>query len=440
MKKTTKKIIVYILTFLAKRMLVKHHPEIIAITGSFGKTSTKAAISLVLKKRFRVLSPQRSYNTEIGIPLAIFNEEVPYPLYSLLGWGKVILRMIKKLFSTKRYYQKLVLEVGADAPGDIKHIMSFIKPKIGVVTGIGVAHIGNFKNSDEIAKEKETLIKSLGKDGWAILNYDNKYSKEMAKKSQAKVVYFGEKTGSDFQAAGIKNTLYGLSFGVSFDPLIFKEDLESEVKKITKPVKTSIFGEHFIYSILPAIIVGMIYKMSFDEIAQVLKDLNNLKGRMNMILGIRGSLIIDDSYNANPESTIGALKSLTLLKTKGRKIVALGTMNELGDYTEKGHQQVGSEVAKVADVLITVGEEARKFLATEAHKKGLSRNRIFCFANSQDAGQFLRNFIVPNDVILAKGSQNNIRMEWLVREIMAKPEQAKNLLVRQSKEWKDKTP
>lgn len=464
MRKITKKIIVWILTFLAKRMLLKHQPEIIAITGSVGKTGTKACISRVLSKRFRVLSPQKSYNTEIGIPLAIFNEEVPCPLFSLKGWVKLIFRMTKKLLFKRKYYQKLILEIGADAPGDVKHLVNFIKPKISIITNIGSAHLVNFKDTKSVALEKSNLIKALPQDGWAILNYDNKYSREMASLTKAKTIYFGEKEGSDFLARNIKNTLYGLSFNVSYDPLVLEPDenvelgsqsrrldkegeiktLEkaqvktfdkAQVKKVIKPIKTSIFGEHFVYSILPALIVGMIYKMSFEDIAKVLADFSNLKGRMNMILGVRGSLIIDDSYNANPDSMTEALKGLASLKTKGRKIAALGSMNELGDYTERSHKEVGEKAALVSDVLVTVGELARKFLATEAEKKGLSRSRIFCFSSSREAGQFLRTFIVPNDVILVKGSQNNVRMEWLIKEIMAKPEQARDLLVRQGKEW-----
>ncbi|MDD3481274.1 MAG: cyanophycin synthetase, partial [Patescibacteria group bacterium] len=158
------------------------------------------------------------------------------------------------------------------------------------------------------------------------------------------------------------------------------------------------------------------------------------KGRMNVLEGKNNSIIIDDSYNANPVSVIRALEFLST--QKGRKIAVLGTMGELGDYEKKGHEEVGEKAAAVADILVTVGETAEKYIPNAASDKGMNREKIKSFSGSDEAGDYLKKIIREGDVILLKGSQNAARMERAVAKILKDPEKASKLLVRQSDFWK----
>ena len=175
--------------------------------------------------------------------------------------------------------------------------------------------------------------------------------------------------------------------------------------------------------------------MNLLEIANALKNFQSPAGRLNIIDGIKNTVIIEDSYNAAPQSTLAALEVLEKIKAR-RKIVALGNMLELGSETESGHREVGRKVAEVADVLFAVGDKA-KFIADEAEKAGLDKNQIFFYNDSSEAKIPIQKELAEGDVILIKGSQG-ARMERLSEEIMRHPQQAKKLLPRQTEEWKDK--
>jgi UDP-N-acetylmuramoyl-tripeptide--D-alanyl-D-alanine ligase len=417
-----KKIVEPALRSLAFFMLKKHKPEIIAITGSVGKTSVKEAIALLLSQKFKVLTPKRSYNTEIGTPLAIFSQYVPYPVTSILGWARVLKNCIFQILFKKEYYQKLVLEMGADKPGDIKYLTSFIKPHIAVITAVVPVHLLQFKTIDDIAREKEELIKNLSSSDWAVLNYDDERVKKMGNNTSGKIIFFGLDKKADIYATHITSGLHGLTFTLNWKD------------KFVSVCMPNIISRYQIYTALAAAAVAIVFNMDLREISLALQKFKLPPGRMNLIYGVCDSLIIDDSYNSSPYAACKALETLAEFKGR-RKIAALGTMNELGDYEEKGHREVGKKAAGVADLLITVGKEARLFLAQEAYKSGLSRDKIFCFENSLQAGDFLKDKLKKEDIVLVKGSQNNVRMEWLVEKIMKNRQKAKDLLTRQGPEW-----
>lgn len=422
-----KKIITIVLKYLALLMLKKHKPEIIAITGNVGKTTTTQAIGFILAKKFSVIVPEKSYNTEIGVPLAIFQEKVPFPFTSASGWIKVFFSIFKKLIFQKDYSQILILEFGAGKPGDIQYLCGFIKPKIGIVTAVGQkeslpTHLLQFKSIENIFKEKSYLPKSIEEKGFALLNYDDRYVRKMADFTKAKTIFYGFSENADFFIQDIKWEEKGISFALKYK------------NKIIKFQKIPIIAPHLLYSLLPAIICAHLYGFSFEEIKKILKNFSGIKGRMQLLEGRNQSLILDDSYNASPLSMKAALDVLSRFSDR-RKVCCLGTMNELGDFEEEGHRMVGRKASKICDLLITVGKPAKKYLADEAIKQGFLKNNIFNFDNSFSAGIFLKNKIKENDVILVKGSQNNVRMEWLVEKIMAHPEKSKELLVRQGSEW-----
>ncbi len=426
-----KNILIFILKILSQATLWRYKPIIIAVTGSVGKTSTKEAIYAVLKNKFNARRNLKNYNNEIGVPLTILGQETGGR--SWWYWLKIFLVGFFQIFYAEKYPEVLILEMGADRIGDISYLTSFIKPYIGVITAIGEipVHVEFFQSAAQLAREKANLVSVLDKDGWAVLNFDDERVRNMVKRTRGQIFSYGfgeAELGSDenvdLRASGVEQHLENpkeasMSFKVNYQG--------SNV-----PIRLSrVLGRHQVYAVLAAAAVGLILKMNLVEIAQGLKDYRTPPGRLNLLKGIKNSWIIDDTYNSSPSSSLAALNILA--EMSGRKIAALGDMLELGAFTEKAHRQIGARAAQVADIFLAVGERAI-FLVDEAKKSGLPENKIFYFASSEEAGRVLQDLIGEGDIILVKGSQG-IRMEKITKEIMAEPERAEELLVRQEEEW-----
>jgi UDP-N-acetylmuramoyl-tripeptide--D-alanyl-D-alanine ligase len=414
-----------ILRNLSVKILEKYNPEVIAITGSNGKSSTKEAVACVLRGKFTVLASPGNYNTEIGVPLTILGQKMPR---LTIGWIVIILKCLIRIYFYRNYYDKLVLELAADKPGDINYLTSFIKPKIAILTNIGPAHLKFFKTVFQVETEKKILLERTKKDGFLCLNKDDKRIRKMVDSFQQKIIWYGTSPGVDVWASNFEQNLTGLKFNINY-------------KNDSLPIiLNNVLGRHLAYPILTAIACGLIYDISLVKAIGSLRNLKLPKGRMRIIKGIKKSIIIDDSYNANPSSMLAALRTLDELDKrkliKGRKIGVLGTMNELGNYEKKGHQEVGEKAALILDYLVVIGKPARQYLASKVINVGFSSNRIFKFENSIKAGKFLKSFIQKDDIILIKGSQNNVRTEWVAEQIMAEPNKASEILVRQKSPWK----
>lgn len=412
------------LRLLAQATLWRYQPKIVGVTGSVGKTSSKEAIFTVLKNKFNVRRNQKNYNNEIGVPLTVLGQETGGQ--SFFHWLKVFLVGSLGIFYTKNYPEVLVLEMGADRIGDISYLVGFVPCHIGVITAIGEipVHVEFFQNADQVAQEKANLIKSLNKDGWAVLNFDDERVRDMVGKTKAKIFSYGFSANADLRASHLEQHLEDLDEAA----LSFKVDYRGA----NVPVRLrGVLGAHQICPALAAIAVGLTFKMNLVEISQLLKNYQTPVGRLRLLKAIKNSWLIDDTYNASPSSTLAALE--VLFKTKGRKIAALGDMLELGQFSEEAHRRVGAKVAEGVDLLLVVGE-CSVFIADQARKDGLAEDKILHFANSEEAARVLQNLIQEGDVILVKGSQS-IRMEKIVKEIMAEPERAGELLVRQEPEW-----
>jgi len=427
-----KKIIQLKLKFIAKMILAKYKPDIVGITGSVGKTSAREAIYNVLFSQYNVRRNVKNYNNEIGVPLTIIG--INSPGKSIIGWLVVFIKALKLiLFKDKNYPKILIIEMGVDKPGDMKYLNSIVKCKVGVVTLIGPAHLEFFGTIDKIKQEKEQLIKNLAKTGWAVLNYDDDKVKKMEKATGAKILKYGFSAKADvraqelifsFEQAKNINNLAGISFKLSYNGS-------------TVPVLLpKVIGYAAVYSALAGAAVGITYKMNLVSIAQALRNFNSPKGRMNLINGIKNTLIVDDTYNASPQSAILALdiiKKIPLIKG-ARKFAVLADMLELGSYSEQGHKEVGQKLVKAGiNKLITVGERSRD-IARGAVRAGMLKDNIFHFAEAEEAGKFTQERIQESDLIFIKGSQG-MRMEKIVKEIMAEPLRAKELLVRQDEQW-----
>jgi UDP-N-acetylmuramoyl-tripeptide--D-alanyl-D-alanine ligase len=435
-----KKLIQLKLKILAKAILAKYKPEVVGITGSVGKTGAREAVYTVLSSKFNVRRSAKNYNNEIGVPLTVIG--VDSPGRSFFGWARVFWRAAKLiLFRDKNYPKILIIELGVDRPGDMKYLLGVVKPKVGVITGIGESHLEFFNSVQKIKKEKMLLIEELPKSGYAVLNYDSVGASRPggitreAKSIAAEVITYGFNEGANVRAYDSPHLTYqgdrewrGLK-GINFKLNYKNSSIDVNL--------LNVIGRPAVEAALAGAAVGVVYGLKLDEIARALSGYRPPKGRMNLIAGVKNTLIIDDTYNSSPQSSVAALEAVSkiILPEGARRLAVLGDMLELGAFTEEGHRLVGRKVFEFGiNKLIVVGEKARD-IARGAREAGMQRDNIFHFPNADDARIFVQERIKEGDLILIKGSQA-MRMEKIVKEIMAEPLKAKELLVRQGEEWK----
>jgi UDP-N-acetylmuramoyl-tripeptide--D-alanyl-D-alanine ligase len=423
MKKIFKKIIVSILIFESRLVLLKYKPKIVAVTGSVGKTTTKDTIFSVLSSSFFVRKSEKSFNSEIGVPLSILgcDNGANNPFKWL---GNIFEGLLLILF--KNHYPKwLVLEVGADHPGDIEYIAKWLNPDIVVITRFAdiPVHVEYFKKPADIIEEKKKLVKYMKKDGFLILNYDDRNVYIIKEEFNKKTISYGLIDGAKVFGSNV----YTYYENEKPKGITFKVDYEGS----TIPIKIlGVLGESHVYPALAAFAVGSTQGLNLVAMSQALSEKHEIQpGRMKIIEGIKGSTIIDDSYNSSPVAVNSALRTLGDIETKGRKIAVLGDMMELGEYSSDEHKKVGEMATNTCHMLVTVGLRSRD-TATGALNAGMKEENIFQFEDSQKAGAYLQNIIEKEDVILVKGSRWAMRMERTVEEIMARPERADELLVR----------
>lgn len=420
MKATLRHWIYSILATLAKWKLQQIQPHVVSITGSAGKTSAKEAIAAVLEQKLSIKKSEKNMNSEFGVALTILDQKSAYG--SVLGWLGVIFGAFFKVLKTETPYDVLVMELGVDKPGDMDELLNVIHPDVAVFLNVKNVHRaeGQFPNRQAIFDEKAKMCRALTKDGWAVLNMDDNFVRQLEGSLAGSVVKIGSTEDCDLRARDVQSTRKGLEFILNYEDKTFPVHLPH------------VLGACHVNLILAAIAVGFIEGLNWPEIEKGLRNFSLPPGRMNPIEGKQGSLIIDSSYNAAPETMEAALDVLDLFS--GRKIAALGTMNELGELSESAHLSIGKRAAEVADMLIAVGDHANE-LALGAQQAGLPLSMIHQFRNSKEAGEFLAEILGPRDVVLAKGSQNHVRMERLVKLCMQEPEQARHQLVRQEPYW-----
>lgn len=357
---------------LLARLWLKLYPQVmvIGVTGSYGKTNTACAISAVLDQKALTLQTDLNLDTIYNLPMTIL-----------------------KLRPQHRF---LVLEMGVDHRGEMDSYLELVKPSIGVVTGISPVHsepelLGSIEG---IIQEKGRLLESLPEDGWAILNRDDLYVREMAVKTKAQVLWCGIKEKGDFWAEEIKVGLDGTSF------LLHAE----KIKKQPLKLKISLIGRHFIHAALAAVAVGWTQGLGEEEILAGLGELRPLWGRLSVEKGPVGTILLDDHLRANPASTIAGLETLNVLPHRGRKIAILGEMGELGQYAEREHRRIGQYLVGLEiDFFLGVGP-LQKLTVEEALKAGMSSQKVFWAKDVSGAAKILEKIIKKGDLLYLKGS------------------------------------
>ncbi|MBI2096890.1 MAG: UDP-N-acetylmuramoyl-tripeptide--D-alanyl-D-alanine ligase [Candidatus Sungbacteria bacterium] len=427
------KILRVYLYVLAKAILRRHHPRIIGITGGVGKTSARDAIYAVLSSRFRVWRgrEEKNYNNEIGVPLVILG--APHYGRNVLGWLGLCLRFLK-LWWSKSYPEILILEMGVDRPGDMDYLVKLARPNAAVITGLGQipVHVEFFKDPEAVAKEKAKILGALANTARAILNADDEYILAMAQESPAPVMRYGMSQAADVRVEELqvlfldengKKTPEGIAFKIRYQGALIPLRLAGAINKPQALAAAAGFC------------AGIAFGMNPVSIAEALSHFVPPPGRMRILKGIKGAIILDDTYNAAPAAMESAIETLGSLPAK-RRIAVLGDMLELGSYTEEAHRRVGKMIPSRAEILFTVGSNSQ-IVQKQALEAGLDRSRAYHIANSRDAAAMLRPMIESGDVILVKGGQS-MRMERVAEAIMAEPNKAKDLLTRQSVDWKRK--
>lgn len=419
------------LKFLAKRILEKYRPQVVGITGSIGKSSAKEAVYQVLATEFRVRATAKNYNNELGVPLTIIGRESGGR--SAKEWLGIFFYALGLLLRRQSDYPEiLILELGVDHPGDMAYLCSIVSPEVGLVTAVSYAHLEFFGTINNIKKEKQVLIERVNNKGLSILNYDNELTREMMSASRARVLTYGLNEKADLRAQDIVYNfekgdydLSGIHFKLSYDGAIVPVFMKN------------VLSEPALYAALAGAAVGLHFKLNLVNIAAALNDFNLPPGRMNLLAGLNHSFVIDDTYNASPDAAVAALDILGRLQVApaSKKYAILGDMREIGDFTEDGHRLVGKKAAAVGVYQLLVVGDCTQFIKEGALEAGLAAEKIKHFANNQELIDFIRPLITFGDIILVKGSQA-MRLEEIVKAIMAEPERAGELLVRQGPEWR----
>ena len=412
-----------------RKLVNKHKPIIIAVTGSVGKTSTKEAIKVALEPYVNLRSTVKNYNNEIGVPLSILGENSPGK--SIWGW----LRLLNRARKVKRLPDVLLLEYGADHPGDIGKLCGIAKPSIAVVTGVSSVHAEYFTNIEEIAAEKASIVGFLASDNLAVLNVDDKRVSAMAQKTTASVLTYGV-TASDYQ---LQDITISTREDESFEPGEVFAHTSAYIEHngtVIAQLKNKL-GYAPAMACAAAIAVADYLGIGvMNAVKELNKHYGAVPGRLNPIPGIKGSLIIDDSYNAAPTSMQNGLKILKMFRPGeevDRRIAVLGAMAELGQYSDDEHRMIGLQVATSADIFVAVGEVMHSAVDS-AKEAGMGAESIEWFGTSEEAGRYLDRIVQQGDIVFVKGSQS-ARMEKVVKDIMAEPLSAPEVLVRQEPKW-----
>ncbi|MCT9008543.1 UDP-N-acetylmuramoyl-tripeptide--D-alanyl-D-alanine ligase [Streptomyces sp. NPDC054766] len=355
---------------LARHVVERLGATLVALTGSAGKTSTKDLIAQVLRSKAPTVFTPGSLNNEIGLPLTAL--------------------------SATEDTKFLVLEMGARGVGHIRYLTGLTPPKIGLVLNVGTAHIGEFGGREQIAQAKGELVESLPEDGAAVLNADDPLVRAMASRTKARVILFGESDEADVRAENVRLTESG------------QPSFSLRTPSGCSDVTMRLYGEHHVSNALAAAAVAHELGMSADEIARALSEAGTLsRWRMEVTERPDGVTVVNDAYNANPESMRAALRALAAMGKGRRTWAVLGQMAELGDEALAEHDAVGRLAVRLnVGKLVAVGGREASWLQLGAYNEGSWGEESVHVSDAQAAVDLLRSELRPGDVVLVKASRS----------------------------------
>ncbi len=352
---------------------------VIAITGSNGKTTTKDLVAEILSQHYQVIKTQENFNNEIGVPQTILSVEPSV--------------------------ERVVLELAMRGPGQIRQLCEIAHPDAGIITTIGESHFELLGSYQAIADAKGELLESLHHTGYAVLNSDDRWFTYLADKCRCPVYSYGQN-----EVAYLRLLDYSSLDLDGFDITVKRGTTD------THSFKIPMLGFHNVYNSLAAILVGFLNGLKETEIQNALNSVTITGKRMEKLTTDDGIIIINDTYNASPTSVRQALKTLSMSHPKGRRVVVLGDMRELGILSQEGHRETGREVLRSeADYLITLGEMG-KWIQEEAISQGMASEKCLWFEDRNRAMEFVSKLLVEGDVVLVKASRL-MKLEEIVEYI-----------------------
>jgi UDP-N-acetylmuramoyl-tripeptide--D-alanyl-D-alanine ligase len=348
----------------ASRKLARLGPLVVAVAGSYGKTSTKEFIATVLGARFEVLKPPGSHNTPMGLSRVIRDQLAPR-------------------------HEVFVAELGDWVPGDIALLCRLLRPKIGVLTTIGPEHLERFKSMERIEASKFELLAALPADGTAIVNQDDEVIRRLAERTpRARLYRYGlAAAGAQVRARDVRTTRDGLEFVVEVDghePAAFK---------------VGVLGRHNVANLLAAVAVGLTLGMSLEEIARAAARITPVEHRLQPIQGAGGVLVVDDAFNSNPRGAAAALEVLAELEG-GRRILVTPGMVELAEREYEENRAFARQAAAVCDEVVLVGRSRAEPLLAGLRDARFPPDQVHVVGDLQAATACLATLVRAGDVVL----------------------------------------
>ncbi|MBN1955805.1 MAG: alanine racemase [Anaerolineae bacterium] len=386
------------LTDWAAYVLRKYGTEIVGVTGSTGKTDTCRAATAVLATQHAVFSNPPDLSDRFGVPISLAALSAEHDIG--------------------------VLELACNAFDEIGRLAGLTHPRVAVVTAVNHAHLAYLSSLEAIAQEKGRLVGALPVNGWAILNYDDPYVRAMRERTRAYVVTYGTSPDADIVASDLHPDPDGLQFVVHFPGV---SGLGTPGYPAKAEIRTRLLGCHQAYTVLAAIAVGLVYRVPWGHILDAVEELRPGPGRMGILPGLGGSLLLDGSASASPASALQALATLADYPAR-RRIAVLGDMSQLGGYAVEGHHKVGRAAAAFVDLLITKGERAA-WIADAAKEAGLPADRILVTYTALDVARYLAPQLAAQDVVLVKGDVAS-RMEEVLPALLADEKDVARLVQR----------
>ena len=423
MKNFFKSFIVFVLALLARAVVRRYHPRVVMVTGSVGKTSTKDAVAAVLARRFFVRASEKSFNSEFGVPFTILGVENPWN--NPFAWLSVLKSALALLILPNHYPNLLVLEVGADKPGDLARILRIATPDAVVVTRLPEipVHVEAYASPEAVRDEEFSPAYALAAAAPLIIPADDAYALDSALRIPARIISYGTAQESLVRLSGVGfYKVGGVVAGMTANVSVHGEHGECIVRG-------SVGGAQ-VLPVAAALATAHAFEIPLAEALTALESYEPPPGRGRLLAGKNGSIIIDDSYNASPAAVEEALATLKAFPHTGRRIAVLGDMLELGRYSVMEHERMSALAGDSADVIAAVGIRARAFTAAPGNAE------VMTFDNARSAAAALAEYVRPDDVVLVKGSQS-VRTERIVKALLAHPEDCVQL-VRQEKRWKKK--